>query len=107
MTGWHCLGGGVLFTPVAMATGLFSWWLNYQARPLRPLTIKLILSPILLAVGAGAWVWRWLDPEIPARLGHWPGLVYLALIGALAPLVGAIGWYGASITFPWRDHESL
>jgi predicted heme/steroid binding protein/uncharacterized membrane protein len=107
VTGWHCLGGGVLFTPVAMATGLFSWWLNYQARPMRPVTIKLILSPILLATGAGAWVWRWLDPEILARLDHWPGLAYLAVIGALAPLVSAIGWYGAAITFPWHEDRDL
>ena len=103
VTGWHCLGGGVLFTPVAMATGLFTWWLNYQARPLRPVVIKLILTPLLLAVGAGAFVWRWLDPEILARLGHWTGVVYLALLGALVPLVSLIGWYGAAMTFPLHE----
>ena len=50
-TGWHCLGGGVLFTPVALVTGLFTWWLNYELRPLRPVVIKLILTPMLLAGG--------------------------------------------------------
>ena len=30
VTGFHCLGGGVLFTPVAMVTGWFTWWLNYE-----------------------------------------------------------------------------
>ena len=103
VTGWHCLGGGVLFTPVAMATGLFTWWLNYQARPLRPVVIKIILTPILLAVGAAAFVWRWLDPEILARLGHWTGMVYLVLICAQAPLVSLIGWYGAAMTFPLHE----
>jgi predicted heme/steroid binding protein/uncharacterized membrane protein len=105
VTGWHCLAGGVLFTPVAIATGLFTWWLNYLARPMRPVTIKLILSPLLLAVGAGAWVLRWLDPEILARPGQGTGPVYLVLICALAPLVSIIGWCGATITFPWRDQD--
>ena len=32
VTGFHCLGGGLLFTPVAMVTGWFTWWLNYESR---------------------------------------------------------------------------
>jgi len=103
VTAFHCLGGGVLFTPVAMVTGLFTWWLNYQARPLRPVIIKLILTPILLAVGAGAFAWRFWDPEILGRLGHWTGMVYLVLICAQAPLVSLIGWYGAAMTFPLHE----
>ncbi len=107
-TGWHCLAGGVLFTPVALVTGLFTWWLNYELRPLRPIVIKLILTPLLLAVGTGVWVWRWLNPEIlsAAGLADWTGKVYLALLCLLLPLVSAIGWYGASLTFPLHEeHE--
>ena len=104
-TGWHCLGGGVLFTPVALATGLLTWWLNYELRPLRPVVIKLILTPLLLAMGTGAFVWRFLNPEILAQLLYWTGKVYLGLICALAPLVSLIGWYGATLTFP--VHEEL
>jgi predicted heme/steroid binding protein/uncharacterized membrane protein len=101
-TGWHCLAGGVLFTPVALVTGLFTWWLNYELRPLRPIVIKLILTPILLAVGTWVWVWRWLNPEIlsAAGLADWTGKVYLGLLLLLLPLVSVIGWYGASLTFP-------
>lgn len=100
VTGFHCLGGGVLFTPAAIVTGLFTWWVNYQARPLRAVTIKIILSPILLAVGTGALVWRWLQPEVLAGAGQGPGMVYLALICALTPLVSVVGWYGGTLTFP-------
>ncbi len=104
-TGWHCLGGGVLFTPVAMVTGLFTWWLNYELRPLRPIVVKLILTPLLLAAGTGAWVWRWLNPEIlaAASLGDWTGKVYLGLLLSLLPLVSVIGWCGASLTFPLHE----
>ena len=100
VTGFHCLAGGLLFTPVAMVTGWFTWWLNYESRPLRPVVIKLILSPVLLLVGTAAFVWRYHDPHILARAGEAPSLVYLALICALTPLVGLIGAYGAELTFP-------
>jgi predicted heme/steroid binding protein/uncharacterized membrane protein len=104
VTGFHCLAGGVLFTPVAMVTGWFTWWLNYESRWLTPIVIKLILSPILLLVGAGAWVWRFLNPEILVQLRDWPSLVYLALICSLTPLASLIGAYGAVLTFPLH-HE--
>jgi len=100
VTGFHCLGGGVLFTPVAIVTGWFTWWLNYECRWLRPVIIKLILSPVLLLVGAGAFVWRYQNPEILARWGDASSLVYLGLMCVLIPLVGIIGACGAELTFP-------
>ena len=96
-TAW---GEGVLFTPLAIASGWFTWWLNYESRWLRPVVIKLILSPVLLLVGAGVFVWRYQNPEILARWGESPSLVYLGLMCALIPLVGVIGAYGAELTFP-------
>jgi len=102
LTALNCLGGGVLFTPPAMLTGLFSWWLNYQARPLRPVIIKLTLSPILFACGLAAFIWRWLQPEIMENL-RGVNIIYLGLIFLLFPLVTSIGWYGAQITFPIHE----
>jgi predicted heme/steroid binding protein/uncharacterized membrane protein len=102
-TAWHCLGGGVLFTPVALVTGLLTWWLNYEWRPLRPIIIKLILTIILLAMGTGTFIWRWLNPGILAARDHWTGMVYLALIFFLMPVVSVIGWYGATLTFPFHE----
>jgi predicted heme/steroid binding protein/uncharacterized membrane protein len=104
VTGFHCLGGGLLFTPAAMATGAFTWWLNYEAQFFRQVIIKLTLSPILLLVGAGTFAWRLLNPDILANLSHWPSLVYLALICSLTLLVGIIGACGAELTFP-LPHE--
>ena len=100
VTGFHCLGGGVLFTPVALITGLATWWYNYQWRPLRPVVIKLTLTPIMLALGAGAFAWRWLDPEVLAALGDWTGKVYLGMILALGLLVSLIAWYRSAPVFP-------
>jgi predicted heme/steroid binding protein/uncharacterized membrane protein len=102
-TAFNCLGGGVLFTPPVLITGLLTWWFNYELCPLRPVTIKLILTPILLALGTGAFVWRWLNPEVLTSPGPWVGKVYLFLLCLSAVLVGLIGWYGASLTFPLHE----
>jgi predicted heme/steroid binding protein/uncharacterized membrane protein len=98
-TAWHCLGANILFTPVAILTGLYTWWLNYMAQPLRPVIAKLILSPVLLAVSLIAFFWRLVRPEL---LIHFEasGLIYLLLVLVLFPLVTTIGWFGASLTFP-------
>ena len=97
-----CLGGGVIFTPLAILTGLYTWWLNYMNRPLKPVKIKLTLSPILLALAVIAFIWRLENPAILNQLSS-GGWAYLLLILALPPLVIAIGWYGAQITFPIHE----
>ena len=104
VTGFHCLAGGVLFTPVAMVTGWFTWWLNYECRWLKPVVVKLILSPVLLLVGVATFVWRYHNPDILAQFPAGPSLVYLALVCALFPLVAVIGACGAELTFP-VNHE--
>jgi predicted heme/steroid binding protein/uncharacterized membrane protein len=100
VTGWHCLAGGVLFTPVVMLTGWLTWWLNYESRWLKPVIVKISLSPLLLMLGTGLWLWRWFDPEILTSLQDWPSVLYLALICLLTPLVSIIGLCGAGLTFP-------
>ena len=90
----------MLFTPVAIVTGWFTWWLNYESRWLKPVVIKLIASPVMLLAAAGAFLWRYQNPEILARWGDSPSLFYLGLMCALIPLVGLIGACGAELTFP-------
>lgn len=97
-----CLGGGVIFTPLAILTGLFSWWLNYMARLIRPVKIKLILSPIMLTVAVIGFVWHLENPDVLSRFTS-GSYIYLALILSLIPLVIIIGWQGAQITFPVHE----
>ena len=98
-TALNCLGAGLAFTPVAMTTGYYTWWLNYAARPLRPVIIKQVLSWLLLGIEMATFLWRLAVPDIldPFRTAS---MVYLFLILSLIPLVSAIGWFGASLTFP-------
>ena len=101
-TAYHCLGGGALFTIVAMITGIFTWWYNYMARPMKAVTIKLCLSVITLVIALVTFVWRWGEPGVmanPQGIEH----LYLILSLAFIPLIGVIGWYGAMLTFPLED----
>jgi len=98
-TAFHCLGGGVLFTPLAMLTGYFTWWLNYLAKPMKAVTIKSRLSLLLLTVSVVAFVWRYLNPGVFTGFTA-EGILYFLLTLALVPLVTIVGWFGATLTFP-------
>jgi uncharacterized membrane protein len=98
-TGFFCLAGGLLFTPVAILFGHLTWWLNYGARPLRAVRIKIRLSYALLALTAALFAWRWSDPGLLTRGGA-AGAIYLLGLLALIPIVAVIGWFGASLVFP-------
>jgi predicted heme/steroid binding protein/uncharacterized membrane protein len=98
-TSLHCLIAGLLSMPVTMLTGLFTWWLNYLARPIRAVTLKMILSAILLFAATGALLWRIFEPGILETQGI-ARIIYLILILSFVPLVSSIGWLGATLTFP-------
>lgn len=98
-TALNCLGAGLLFTPVAIGTGYYTWWLNYLARPLRPVNIKKRLAVILLGIEIVAFIWRITVPDVLVSFRTVSG-IYLLLILSLLPLVTVIGWFGAGMTFP-------
>jgi predicted heme/steroid binding protein/uncharacterized membrane protein len=98
-TAFHCLGAGVFFNVVGITTGFYTWWLNYMAKPLRPVKIKIPLTLAMLGVSAVLFVWRLSVPEILDSLSG-SGLLYILLVLSLSVLVTVIGWNGASMTFP-------
>jgi predicted heme/steroid binding protein/uncharacterized membrane protein len=99
VTAFHCLGGAILFIPVGMITGWFTWWLNYLSRPMRPVTIKIRFSSLLWAVAILTFIWRIAVPDILGSLSA-RSILYLLLNFSFIPLVTVIGWYGAQLTFP-------
>lgn len=98
-TALHCLGAGLLFTLVAIATGLYTWWLNYMAKPLMAVVIKKRVSIIMFIAAFAAFIWRILAPGILDSSGI-GSVFYLVLVLSLFPLATVIGWFGASLTFP-------
>jgi predicted heme/steroid binding protein/uncharacterized membrane protein len=99
VTALHCAGAGILFTPVAIVTGLYTWWLNYLARPVKAVAIKQRISVILLVLQVIVFLWRLKVPHILASLNA-GSAIYFVLVLSLLPLVTIIGWYGAKLTFP-------
>lgn len=98
-TAFHLLGAGILFTPMAILTGFYTWWLNYMARPNRPVNIKMRLSFVLFAVQIICFVWHIMVPDILTCFGF-VTVVYSFLIFSLAGMVTILGWFGAMLTFP-------
>jgi predicted heme/steroid binding protein/uncharacterized membrane protein len=98
-TALNCLGAGLLFAPLVVATGYYTWWLNYWARPMRPVTVKKRCSLLLLITGIIAFSWRITTPDILSRF-RTASIVYLFLLCSLFALVAVIGWFGATLTFP-------
>ncbi len=99
LTALHCLGAGVLFTPVAITTGLYTWWLNYLSKPVRAVLIKRRMSFLMFAVEIIIFVWRLMAPDILDSFSN-AGVIYFILVLSLLPMVITIGWFGAELTFP-------
>jgi predicted heme/steroid binding protein/uncharacterized membrane protein len=98
-TALHCLGGAIMFTPLGMLTGWFTWWFNYLAKPLKPVVIKIICSFILMIFLAVAFIWRIAIPDIVTTV-RGATIVYLLLVTSFIPIIAIIGWFGAALTFP-------
>jgi hypothetical protein len=71
---------------------------------MRPVTIKICFSILLLAVSIFAFGWRILNPGILTSFTGM-GTLYCLLILSLLPIVTVIGWFGAQLTFPVGKKE--
>jgi predicted heme/steroid binding protein/uncharacterized membrane protein len=98
-TAFHSLGAAIVFTPITMATGFYTWWLNYLSKWIRPVIVKQTLSFILFPLEIALFVWRLQRPDI-LEVFTPAGVVYFLLVVLLFVLTTIIGWYGARLTFP-------
>lgn len=101
---FHCLGGGVLATPAAIATGVLGQRLNYP-EPSPTLSLEKRLAYLLWAMATGAFGWRLLNPQVLRDL-QGVNLLYLLLVLALTPLVTLISYFGGMLTFPLEPPDS-
>ena len=103
ITALHSLAAGILFTAVGIATGIYTWWLNYMAQPMRAVKIKIPLTLTLLVTLVIIFIWRISDPNVLDSI-QGVNILYLLLVLALIPMITVIGWFGASMTFPVEKH---
>ncbi|UCE51116.1 MAG: hypothetical protein JSV31_17820 [Desulfobacterales bacterium] len=99
MTALHCLGGGIIFSIVGITTGIYTWWLNYLAKPLKAVKIKIPLTLTMLVTEIIIFIWRILVPDVLNSI-RGVSIIYLLLVFSLIPMITVIGWFGASMTFP-------
>jgi len=98
-TAFHVLIASLVFTPVAMLTGPYNWWINYASKWSRIIAVKLFGSIILILLLLTLFMWRLLFPDIMLRPST-ARIIYMMLTLALPVVVTVLGWFGAKMTFP-------
>jgi predicted heme/steroid binding protein/uncharacterized membrane protein len=99
-----CLGGGLLFSLVVIPTGFLTWLINYDGKPMKQVTIKIVGSFVLFALGLAAFLWRLLDPTVVHDISG-VNVLYLVMVFLLLPIVAVVATYGAALTFPMQKKE--
>ena len=84
---------GAIASPFAMATGIFTWWVNYRLKLSFLIKRKIGFSVLLLLFEIVLIAWRGSSPEITSPF-------YFVMVILLTPIVGLLGYYGGQITFP-------
>jgi predicted heme/steroid binding protein/uncharacterized membrane protein len=93
LTSYYLLFLGGIASPFAIASGLFTWWVNYRLKLSHFVRRKIQLSVILLIFEIILILWRSSDVGTSSPL-------YYLMIFLLAPIVFLLGYYGGQMTFP-------
>ena len=92
-----------LFTPIAIATGVLSWRVNYQLRQYKRIRNLIGLSAFILLLEVVCLFIRVPGPVKPEGMG----LVYYGSIFLMGPLAGITGYNGGQMVFPTLKTGSL
>jgi predicted heme/steroid binding protein/uncharacterized membrane protein len=95
----YCITLAALASPVSIATGLLSWYYNYNAVWTRIYRVKTSLSIVLVVFqlcALGLRLFAFDSPDLGAPL-YW---LYVGLALGMAPTVMGLGYFGGKITFP-------
>ncbi len=84
---------GAISSPFAMATGLFTWWVNYRLKLTLFVKRKIQLSILLLIFEIIIIFWRSSNTAISNPF-------YFIMMLILTPIVALLGYYGGQMTFP-------
>ena len=89
---------GAIASPFAIASGLFTWWVNYRLKLTHFVRRKIQLSILLLIFEVILIVWRSSSPKISNP-------IYFIMMLLLPPIVALLGYYGGQMTFPIKKGE--
>ena len=99
-----CLILGLVSLPAAIATGYFTWWINYDCKDAPTIRWKRRLAWTALPVGLFAVIWRASLISDPIVRSDPRVIIYCAMTLALGFIVSLIGFLGGSLTFPYEKH---
>lgn len=89
---------GAIFELPAIASGIFSWWLNYNFALTSIFKKKLYFSAILLLVSSFIVITRFVIPDISFRADLLSSIYYISIFCS-AIVVFILGFYGGKITW--------
>jgi predicted heme/steroid binding protein/uncharacterized membrane protein len=96
-----CLLLVLVSIPAAMASGYFTWWVNYECASHRIIAWKRRLAWLALAVAALSALTRLFAADF-LDVSDGRVILYVASVLALTVLISAIGFLGGKLTFPYE-----
>ncbi len=97
-----CLILGLIALPAAIATGYFTWWINYDWKDSPTIRRKRRLAWTATALALFSVIWRILLVKNPIMWTDPLVLVYCGTTIALGIIVPWIGYLGGTLTFPYE-----
>ncbi len=97
-----CLIVILLSLPTAMASGYFTWWINYEAAESQTVHWKRRLAWVALPLAVLAVIWRGFLLEDPLRFCDVLVIIYAVGLLVLSLLITVIGFLGGKLTFPYE-----
>lgn len=97
-----CTVSGLIAIPAAIATGYFTWWINYEMTDSPIIRAKRRLAWIALAMGLAVVALRLLVVSDETATGDLPVVLNLALVIVLSIISALIGYLGGRLTFPYE-----
>jgi predicted heme/steroid binding protein/uncharacterized membrane protein len=101
-TAFSCLALGMITVPVAIATGYFTWWINYDMVDSPIIRTKRRMALGILFIGAAAVVLRSFFLTIPLAVGDLATLAYTGTLLCVSALAGLVGFLGGKLVFPFE-----
>lgn len=87
--------------PVAMATGYFTWWVNYDCAKFGTVNWKRCLAWVAAALALVAVVLRAFISD-PLALRDPTVFVYFVIVLIVAAVLGVVGFLGGKLIFPYE-----
>lgn len=97
-----CFVVGLVSIPAAMATGYFTWWINYDGVDSPVIAAKRRLAWIALATGVVTLLLRFGAVTDSLRIDTVGTLLYVVALVTTCGLAGCVGFLGGKLTFPYE-----